>query len=81
MKALISPNEPCASGFRIAEVSSNSFDVAEPLFWIDCSDEIVPDLFWFDPNDQTVKPTPEPESIVTPLQSGNQPTVNGAQTL
>jgi hypothetical protein len=35
MKALISPNE----NNRIAEVQSQDFPVAEPLFWTDCPDD------------------------------------------
>ena len=61
MKALISPNEPRETGYRVAEVSSNQFDVASPLFWVDCSNETVADQFWYDPDDQTIKPVPVPE--------------------
>jgi hypothetical protein len=47
MKALISPMEPRESGFRVAEVSAQDFPVADPLFWVDCSDDIVADEFWY----------------------------------
>lgn len=68
MKALISPNEPCETGYRVAEVSNNQFVVAPPLFWVDCADNILADQFWYDPADQTIKefpPQPEPESEPT----------------
>jgi len=47
MKALISPNEFIYSfdgtilGSRIAQTSSNAFEVASPLFWVDCPDDCV----------------------------------------
>ncbi len=61
MKALISPNEPVQSGYRIAQISDDDqvFDVAKPLFWVDCSSEIKAPLFWYDPADQTIKPIPQ----------------------
>lgn len=45
MKALISPNEPRGEGLRVAEVMSSEFPVAEPLFWVDCPDEVVADMW------------------------------------
>lgn len=79
MKALISSNEPVQSGYRVAQVEPNAnvFAVAEGLFWVDCSEEIMQDDFWYDPQDQTFKPVPAPEIKV----GANQPTVSGADTL
>lgn len=80
MQALIAPNQPVATGYRVAEVSEQAFDVAAPLFWADCADDVVPDLFFYDPQDQTIKPIPAPQP--EELTAGeNQPTVQGAQTL
>lgn len=45
MKALISPNEPRGEGLRVAEVMPSEFPVAEPLFWVDCPDEVVADMW------------------------------------
>lgn len=64
MKALISPNEPRETGYRVAEVEPQQFDVAEPLFWVDCADDVVADKFWYDPIDQAIKPVPQPEPEV-----------------
>lgn len=61
MKALISPNEPRETGYRIAEVSANQFDIAEPLFWVDCADDVAANQLWYDPSDQTIKVIPQPE--------------------
>jgi hypothetical protein len=74
MQALISPNEPSQSGYRVAEVSVTSFEVAPPMFWVACADDVVADQWWYDPSDSTFKLIPVP----TPLE---QPTVAGAQTL
>jgi hypothetical protein len=63
MKALISPNEPREVGYRVAEVEPDDkvFDVAPPLFWVDCENDVVADHFWYDPETQSIKPVPEPE--------------------
>jgi len=58
MKALISPQEPRESGYRVAQVEEQEFEVAEPLFWVDCADTDKADECWYDPSDQTVKPFP-----------------------
>lgn len=55
MKALISPNEPCETGYRVAEVHPEGFEVAEPLFWVDCANDVVADKFWYDKQDQSIK--------------------------
>ena len=64
MQALISPNEPRLTGYRVAQVvlDGNTFSVAEPLFWTACADDVVADLYWYDPADQTIKLIPAPES-------------------
>ena len=76
--ALISPNEPRESGYRIADIADVPFEVASPMFWIECSDTIKADLFWYDPSDSSIKETP-----YLLLISGKmpQPVVYGAQTL
>lgn len=51
MKALISTFEILGSGYRVAEVTSETFFVHEPaLFWVDCPDECIPDLWFYDTN-------------------------------
>jgi hypothetical protein len=59
MKALISPNEPRYSGYRVAWVNEIEVEQQEPLFWVDCDDTVRADHFWYDPSDQTIKPTPQ----------------------
>jgi hypothetical protein len=52
-KALISPNEQVYSydntllGERVAEVRDTSFEVAGPLFWVDCPDDVVADQYYW----------------------------------
>jgi hypothetical protein len=58
MKALISPEEKVNTGYRVAQVEENSFEVAPPLFWVDCSNEVIQDQFWYDPTDEQIKPNP-----------------------
>jgi hypothetical protein len=47
-----SPKKPIYSNYanscRIAEVSDTQFEVASPLFWVDCDDNVVADQFYFD---------------------------------
>ena len=64
MKALISPLEIVLNGYRIAEVTSNEFEVAEPLYWVDCSNECLADIWYFNAETQqceiVVIPVPLP---------------------
>jgi hypothetical protein len=63
MKALISPLEARETGYRVAEVEPDdkAFEVAPPLFWVSCADDVVADLFWYDPEAQAFMPLPKPE--------------------
>jgi len=88
-KALISPNEKVLYisgwdgqspvytelGQRVAEVCDAEFEVAAPLFWLDCADDVVADQFYYDGTAiQAVPESPlQPEVI--------QPTTTGTQTL
>ena len=62
MKALISSVEPVLSGYRVAQVEQNAniFPVADGLFWVSCSNDVIADQFWFDPSDETIKPIKAP---------------------
>lgn len=87
-KALISPNEEVSyisswdgpfpiyayAGKRIAEVSETSFEVAEPLFWVDCSDVVTAESYCYNDTCIEIPPNvPEPEPV--------QAITSGAQTL
>lgn len=61
-QALISPNEPRESGYRVAQVEPDdqTFEVGQPLFWVECADDVVADEFWYNPDIQLVIPNPPP---------------------
>jgi Phage tail assembly chaperone protein len=66
--ALISPQELIYSqdgtllGERIAETSNNPFPVAEPLYWIECADEVNANDWYFDTATSTFQLKPLPPS-------------------
>lgn len=69
MKALISPNEKVnlpdgSQGNRVAWVCTEEYPSAPPLFWMDCADNVVADRWYYDPADQTIKPVPQPETVI-----------------
>lgn len=63
---------------RIAEVADQSFEVAQPLFWVDCADDVTADGYWYDTANQTIQaiPAPPPKPAAP-----DQPTSTGTQTL
>ena len=77
MKALIAPNEIREEGYRVAQVEQQEFEVALPLFWVDCDDTIVADKFWFDPIDNSFKEIP----ITQDTKTIDQPVTEGTQTI
>lgn len=66
---------------RIAEVADQSFDVALPLFWVDCEDNVTAHQYYYDTNKNKIfiisnKPNPNeiyeagaPEDIVNVNQT------------
>jgi len=44
-----------SNGQRVAEVKDATFEVASPLFWVDCSDSVVADEWYYDTSDSTIK--------------------------
>lgn len=79
MKALICPNEPVQNGYRIAQVelSDKIFPVADPLYWIDCVDEVIADKWYFDTTENIIKQLPSNAMSIV----NDQPTTTGSQTL
>lgn len=71
--ALISPNEPRYTGVRIAEVSSSTFEVASPLFWVEVVDAVTAEHYFYDI--QTRQPVLSP----LPPVPEDQPVGNGVQ--
>lgn len=80
MKALICPNEPVTNfdnttGYRIAAVTTTSFEVAEPLYWLDCDDTVVADVYYFD----TALNSILLKRIAPIVAANNQPISTGTQ--
>jgi hypothetical protein len=48
---------------RVAEVEPEAFEVASPLFWVDCPDDCKADQWYFKDGQCFIKPqdTPKPE--------------------
>jgi len=67
------PNGAC-----IVDVQAETYPVGDPLFWVECADNIEPWNWYYDQASQTcvVMPTPAPKTA-----GANQPVVSGAQTL
>jgi hypothetical protein len=81
MKVLISPTEVVKSpnsneplGVRVCDIVEVEFDVAPPLFWVDCPDGVSGDTHYYNVDTTTFGVIPE---YIPPAQ----PTVSGAQTL
>lgn len=51
---------PIASSCRVAEVENQPFEVALPLFWTPCEDNVVADQFYYNTSDKEIYPVPEP---------------------
>jgi len=44
-----------SNGQRVAQVEDTTFEVASPLFWVDCDDSLVADESYYDTTDNTIK--------------------------
>jgi len=40
---------------RVAEVANAEFEIASPLFWVDCGNDVVADECYYDTSDSTIK--------------------------
>jgi len=69
--------EQIANSARVAEVAAQMFPVAEPLFWVECVDEVVADQWYYDTIIKAIL-------IVPPMPpkpaAEDQPVVFGAQS-
>jgi hypothetical protein len=50
-KAIISP---IPNSCRVAEVIDQPFEVAAPLFWVICSDDVVEDQWYYNTSDDQI---------------------------
>jgi hypothetical protein len=74
-QALISPAEKVYNyagallGERVAEVTATPFQVAPPLFWTACADDVVADQWYYDPSTfqiVAIPPAPAITAAFTP---------------
>jgi hypothetical protein len=63
---------------RVAQVSKESFEVAPPLFWVECGNSVVADEWYYDNATAAILPMPSPPALPV---LGDQPTTTGSQTL
>lgn len=63
-----------ADAARVAEICDVDFPIAQPLFWVDCADNVVADGWYYNKITQQLIPVPPP----APRPDA---TVEGAQTL
>jgi hypothetical protein len=70
MKALVCPNESVRNGYRIAQVEPDDkiFAVADPLYWMDCNDDVIADQWYFDTTEEIIKEV----SQLQPISRGSQ---------
>lgn len=55
---------------RVAEVEDNPFEVAPPLFWVDCADDVVANQFYYDIETTLMNPVVNvPYPVVEGLQA------------
>ena len=51
---------PVPNSARVAEVIASTFPVAPPLFWTECSDEVVADQWYYQTTTGSILAMPEP---------------------
>jgi hypothetical protein len=49
-------NETIPNAARVCEVEEQDFPVAEPLFWVDCANDVVADQFYYDTTTSQILP-------------------------
>ena len=67
MKALISPRQTVEDGCYVVQVETQDFPVADPLFWVDCADDVVAYEYYYQTITQTILLIPVPEYIPPPV--------------
>ena len=76
-KALISPNEKVYDyeatliGERIVEVAGSTFDVADPLFWVDCVDDVTAEWYYWSGSECLSIPIPPEPPLANTANTAN----------
>ena len=51
---------PIENSCRVAEVEDQTFEVALPLFWTPCDNDVIADQFYYNTADEQIYPVPPP---------------------
>lgn len=74
--------EDVPDSWRVAQVQEDTFEVALPLFWTNCADNIMADEWYYQTSTGAILPIPAPAPIPENAPAASeQPSVSGAQTL
>ena len=49
---------PIENSCRVAQVSDQTFEIALPLFWTECADDVKADQWYYNLNDKEIYPIP-----------------------
>jgi hypothetical protein len=53
---------PIENSCRVAQVVTQTFEIALPLFWTPCDDDVVADQWYYNTSDKKIYLVPEPAS-------------------
>jgi hypothetical protein len=56
---------PIDNSCKIVQVQDQDFEVALPLFWVNCNNDINPTLYYFNLTDNEIYPLPESPPMPT----------------
>lgn len=63
----------------VCDVSASEFPVAEPLFWLDCEDDVISYEYYYDTQSSTIKAVINAPYPIDPEK--DQPITSGLQDL
>tara|TARA_R110000868_G_scaffold199962_1_gene447136 strand:- start:374 stop:691 length:318 start_codon:yes stop_codon:yes gene_type:complete len=68
---------------RVAEVVDQTFEVALPMFWFECQDDVVADQFYYNLGDNEIYPVPPSPPYPSFINNNLPPeqTLNANQTI
>lgn len=72
---------PIPNAERVAQVETTPFDVAPPLFWVECNDDVIADAWYYDAATSAIIQVPPPAPRPPRTVPADQPVVTGAQNL
>jgi hypothetical protein len=73
-KNYIPVSEMYENGFYVCEVCDSEFPVCEPIYWVDCDDNIIAYEYYLDTTDNLIKiieNAPKPQ-LEQPVSEGTQ---------